>query len=134
MSAADRFPRCVVGKMRGKSLVETRSSKSESWAVRVALAAMLSYALMVPSMTLSAEAARQEAAEDDAKDEGELDEVNITGTRIQIPGNYTAPNPLTTIDAEELRRQGIVNVSDALLQLVPQNISAYTPALTGDDQ
>jgi hypothetical protein len=33
-----------------------------------------------------------------------------------------------------MRQLGIVNVADALTQLVPQNISTYTPFLTGDDQ
>jgi outer membrane receptor protein involved in Fe transport len=87
---------------------------------------MLSYALMLPSMTFSAEAAKEE--------EDELEEVNITGTRIQVPGNFTSANPINSVSAEEMRQLGIVNAADALLQLVPQNISAYTPALTGDDQ
>ncbi len=41
---------------------------------------------------------------------------------------------MTSISGEEMRRLGIVNVSDALTQLVPQNISTYTPTMTGDDQ
>jgi hypothetical protein len=93
--------------------------------VRIALAGMLSYALMVPSLTLSAEAADETE---------ELEEVNVTGTRIQAPGNNTSANPMTTVTAEEMRQQGIVNVGDALLQLVPQNISTYQPGLIGDSQ
>jgi outer membrane receptor protein involved in Fe transport len=102
--------------------VDTRSSKSESWAVRVALASMLSYAFVAPSV-FSAE------AEDD-----ELDEVQITGTRIQVPGNFTSANPIQSITGEEMRQLGIVNVADALTQLVPQNISTYMPTMVGDDQ
>jgi hypothetical protein len=132
----------VVGKLKGGFLVDIRSSKSESWAVRVALAAMLSYALMVPTLTLSAEARAEQAAkqEDAARkdarkgEDEELEEVNITGTRIQAPGNNTSANPMTTITNEEMQRQGIVNVGDALLQLVPQNISTYQPGLIGDSQ
>jgi outer membrane receptor protein involved in Fe transport len=105
--------------------MDTRSSKSESWIVRAALAAMLSYALVIPSMAAEA------AAEDDVD---ELDTVEITGTRIQVPGNFTSANPITSITGEEMRNLGIVNVSDALLQLVPQNISTYQPNMVGDDQ
>jgi outer membrane receptor protein involved in Fe transport len=97
---------------------------------------MLSYALMAPSLTLSAEAAKEEAAkqDDEADEVSELDEVSITGTRIQAPGNNTSANPINTITGEEMRQLGIVNVGDALLQLVPQNISTYQPAMVGDDQ
>ena len=41
---------------------------------------------------------------------------------------------MTTITAEEMRQLGIVNVADALTQLVPQNVSTYSPLVTGDDQ
>ncbi|MEO8314014.1 MAG: TonB-dependent receptor [Pseudomonadota bacterium] len=106
--------------------------------MRVVLAAMLSYALLTPSLTLSAESAQSAqpaAAKDGAKaDEEELEEVSITGTRIQTPGNNTSANPINTITGEEMRQLGIVNVGDALQQLVPQNISTYMPTLVGDDQ
>jgi outer membrane receptor protein involved in Fe transport len=74
-------------------------------------------------------------ADDEAADEAdvELEEVQVTGTRIQSP-NVTASNPVTSITGEEMRRLGMVNVSDALTQMVPQNISSYMPTLTGDNQ
>jgi secreted protein with Ig-like and vWFA domain len=50
----------------------------------------------------------------------ELSEVRVEGARIQVPGKYTSANPITSITAEEMRRLGIVNVADALLQLSPQ--------------
>lgn len=65
---------------------------------------------------------------------GEMEEVQITGTRIQLPGNYTAGNPVTTITSEEMRRLGIVNVGDVITTLVPQDISIYIPTLTNDFQ
>ncbi len=65
--------------------------------------------------------------------EGELDEVRITGTRVQAPA-ATASNPITSISGEEMRRLGVVNTADALLQLVPQNVSTYQPGLTGGSQ
>ncbi len=68
------------------------------------------------------------------EDPDEIEEVLITGTRIQLPGNYTAANPLSTITAEEMRRLGIVNVADAITTLVPQDISTYIPTLTDDFQ
>jgi outer membrane receptor protein involved in Fe transport len=68
-----------------------------------------------------------------AEDEDELEEVQVTGTRIQVP-NATASNPVTSITGEEMRNLGIVNVADALTQLVPQNLSTYMPTLIGDDQ
>jgi outer membrane receptor protein involved in Fe transport len=67
-------------------------------------------------------------------DAEEMEEVQITGTRIQVPGNYTAGNPVTTITAEEMRRLGIVSVSDVITTLVPQDISTYVPTLTNDFQ
>jgi outer membrane receptor protein involved in Fe transport len=76
-------------------------------------------------------AATAEAAEDE--DDIELEEVQVTGTRIQNP-NVTSSNPITSITSEEMRQLGIVNVADALLMLVPQNISTYQPGLTGDIQ
>jgi outer membrane receptor protein involved in Fe transport len=64
----------------------------------------------------------------------EIEEVQITGTRIQVPGNYTAGNPVSTITHEEMRRLGIVNVADAIATLVPQDIATYIPTLTNDFQ
>jgi outer membrane cobalamin receptor len=64
-----------------------------------------------------------EAEEDEEDEEAEeLREVQVTGTRIISP-NTTATNPITSITSEEMARLGIVNVADALTQLVPQNIS-----------
>ncbi len=63
----------------------------------------------------------------------ELAEVQVTGSRIQSP-NVTAANPVSSISGEEMRQLGIVNVADALTQLVPQNISTYMPTMVGDNQ
>src|SRR5262245_18445955 len=40
----------------------------------------------------------------------EVEEVQVTGTRIRARGTYTAIAPMTTVTAEEMRRLGIVNV------------------------
>src|SRR5690606_5187741 len=71
--------------------------------------------------------------EEDEIEMEELSEVQVTGTRIQSP-NVTSANPITSVTGEELRNLGIVNVSDALTTLVPQNISTYMPTMVGDDQ
>jgi outer membrane receptor protein involved in Fe transport len=90
---------------------------------------MLSYALMSPSLLLSAEA---EVETPEAEDEL-LEEVKVTGTRIQSP-NVTSANPISSITGDEMRQLGIVNVGDALTQLVPQNLSTYMPTMVGDNQ
>jgi outer membrane receptor protein involved in Fe transport len=92
--------------------------------------ASLAAALLV--IALPALGAAPAAAPPQEEDE-ELSEVQVTGTRIQLP-NVTSPNPITSITGEEMARLGIVNVADALTQLVPQNISTYQPGLTGDIQ
>jgi outer membrane receptor protein involved in Fe transport len=82
----------------------------------------------------SAVFAAEEKKDDTKKDDDlELSEVQVTGTRIQLP-NVTSANPVTSITSEEMQRLGIVNVADALTTLVPQNISTYMPTLVGDDQ
>ncbi len=83
--------------------------------------------LLLSSVSLAAEQPKEEEPEDQ-----ELAAVQVTGTRIQSP-NVTAANPVTSISGEEMRRLGIVNVSDALTQLVPQNISTYMPTMVGDE-
>lgn len=60
----------------------------------------------------------------------ELEEVQVTGTRIVQNADYVSPNPVTTFDAADLERLGINNISDAIIQ-VPQNVSQFTPTNTG---
>jgi outer membrane receptor protein involved in Fe transport len=103
--------------------VTIRIPDSVSWAVRATAAVALGLALVVP-VSFSAEAEEEDE---------ELAAVQVTGTRIQNP-NVTSANPITSVNAEDMRRLGIVNVSDALVQMVPQNISTYTPTMTGDNQ
>ncbi|HWL63557.1 MAG TPA: TonB-dependent receptor [Steroidobacteraceae bacterium] len=93
-------------------------------------AAVSSAAMLFWSTAMFAAQSQTAAAE---KEDEELEEVQVTGTRILSP-NATSTNPITSISAEEMRRLGIVNVADALTVLVPQNISTYTPSLTGSTQ
>ena len=76
-------------------------------------------------------------AQDAAKPAGDqknnpttLDEVTVTGSRIKQREDYISPNPIQTIDANEMQRLGIVNVSQAVTQ-VPANVSQFQPANTG---
>jgi iron complex outermembrane receptor protein len=59
----------------------------------------------------------------------ELEEVQVTGTRIRRE-DYISPNPVQTLDAQQLEQLGIVNLGDALAQL-PVNVSSFQPANQG---
>jgi outer membrane receptor protein involved in Fe transport len=59
-----------------------------------------------------------------------LEEVTVTGSRIKQRADYVSPNPIQTIDAGEIQRLGIVNISDAITQ-VPSNVSFFTPTNMG---
>ncbi|HWL63553.1 MAG TPA: TonB-dependent receptor [Steroidobacteraceae bacterium] len=95
--------------------------------VRASIAAVLGAA------TLVGFSAQVVGAEADDEEDVELEEVQVTGTRIQNP-NVTSANPITSISGDEMRQLGFVNVADALTQLVPQNISTYQPTMIGDNQ
>jgi iron complex outermembrane recepter protein len=90
--------------------------------VRVAVAAVLGTAVMFSSVPVAFAAEEEEVAE--------LEEVQVTGTRIAQNADYVSPNPVTTFDAADLERLGINNISDAIIQ-VPQNVSQFTPSNTG---
>lgn len=62
--------------------------------------------------------------------EEELEEIRVTGTRIQQRADFVSPNPVTTFGAADLEKLGITNISDAMVQ-IPQNVSQFTPANTG---
>jgi iron complex outermembrane recepter protein len=70
------------------------------------------------------------AKSEDAKAAALLDEVTVTGTRIKQRVDYVSPNPIQTIDASEIQRLGIVNISDAITR-VPSNVSFFTPQNMG---
>jgi iron complex outermembrane receptor protein len=86
--------------------------------VRATVAAILGTAL------LGGYVAQALAAEEN------LEEVQVTGSRIQQRGDYVSPTPMTTVTSADLQKLGIVNVSDAMVQ-IPQNVSQFTPANTG---
>jgi outer membrane receptor protein involved in Fe transport len=106
--------------------------------VRASFAAVLGAATLVgfSSQALAAEAEEIELElEEEELFEGdiELEEVQVTGSRIQNP-NVTSANPITSVTGDEMRQLGFVNVADVMTQLVPQNLSTYMPTMVGDNQ
>jgi hypothetical protein len=63
-----------------------------------------------------------------AQGSDDLEEVSIIGTRIQS-AQVTSANPVESVTGEEMRRLGMVNAADSLLQLAPANVSTYSPGV-----
>jgi Mg-chelatase subunit ChlD len=82
------------------------------------------------SRTLTMIDGRRVVSSSSATDVADLSEVMVTGARVVTPG-AASTNPIESINGEEMRRLGVVNVADALVQLVPQNVSAYPPSRVG---
>ncbi len=61
----------------------------------------------------------------------ELEEVQVTGSRIKRANDFDTANPTTVVDADYMKNLGIVNVGDAVKAL-PANISNNTPSTTGN--
>jgi iron complex outermembrane recepter protein len=96
---------------------------------RASVTSALGTALLV-GYVLPATAADDQQKSTGSAQEGELAEVQVTGTRIAQRSDYVSPTPTLTFAAEDLEKLGIVNVSDAMTQ-IPQNVSQFTPANTG---
>lgn len=90
--------------------------------MRAAVAAVLGSATFMFSAPMFAADSASASAD-------QLEEVQVTGTRIQRK-DFVSPNPVTTFEAADLERLGINNISDAITQ-VPQNVSQFSPANTG---
>ena len=65
-------------------------------------------------------------------EEPQIEEVQVTGSRILQRGNYTGANPVQTLNSEDLSRLGINNMAEAMTQQISQNISNFQPGMTGD--
>jgi iron complex outermembrane recepter protein len=79
---------------------------------------------------LGSHAGAQEQATASEDTDDLLSEVIITGTRIKQRNDYVAPNPITTFSSNEMQNLGLVNISDAVVQM-PANISNFQVANTG---
>jgi outer membrane receptor protein involved in Fe transport len=100
--------------------VQIRSSLPAWWAVRAAVAAVLGSVLAMPSLVAAQEAGDEEV---------ELEEIQVTGSRIQRP-DYVSSNPVQSIGADDMDKLGIVSVAEAVAQ-IPSNVSSFQPAATG---
>ena len=56
-----------------------------------------------------------------------LEEVTVTGSRIQRPNGFSAPQPVTVVAAERLEQRAIANIGDALNEL-PSFRASTNPA------
>src|SRR5690348_10973145 len=72
-------------------------------------------------------AAAAHAQSTDADDS--LQEVTVTGSRIQRPNGFGAPTPVTVISADRLEQRAISNIGDALNEL-PSFRASTNPATT----
>ena len=71
------------------------------------------------------------AAQSFAADETNLEEVQVTGSRIKHTTDFDTANPTTVLDSNYFQQMGIVNVGDAVRD-IPSNVSNNTPATTGN--
>ena len=60
-----------------------------------------------------------------------LEEVTVTGSRIKRTTDFTTATPTTVIDTATMDSLGVVNVGD-VLEMIPSNISNFTPATTAN--
>lgn len=59
-----------------------------------------------------------------------LEEITVTGSRIKRD-DFEMATPTTVVDSEYMQNLGLINVSDALVQ-IPSNISVNTPLATSN--
>ena len=90
--------------------------------MRAAVAAILGSAAFV----MAAPAFAADSAKSD-----QLEEVQVTGTRIKRANDFDTANPTTVVDSDYMKNLGIVNVGDAVKAL-PANVSNNTPSTTGN--
>jgi len=78
---------------------------------------------LIFALATQAQAQTQEAGASDA----DLQVVTVTGSRIQRPDGFSAPQPVTTVSAERLEQRAITNIGDALNEL-PSFRASTNPA------
>jgi iron complex outermembrane receptor protein len=104
------------------SLVRSRRSVSSALKLCTALASVTLSVMSAYAQT-APEPAEQEAPPPEA---ATADDIIVTGSRIGRSG-FTAPSPLTVVDAEQLNNAGVTNVGQ-LAQQVPAFQASFTPA------
>ena len=83
-------------------------------------------AVTIPFILSAAAYAQAQAAPPGAADDS-LEEVTVTGSRIQRPNGFSAPQPVTIVGAERLEQRAITNIGDALNEL-PSFRASTNPA------
>jgi outer membrane receptor protein involved in Fe transport len=106
----------MVGAIKGGPMRKKNSAARRVAAATIPL--ILSAAAYAQAQTQSTEA----AAADDS-----LQEVTVTGSRIQRPNGFSAPQPVTVVAAERLEQRAIANIGDALNEL-PSFRASTNPA------
>jgi outer membrane receptor protein involved in Fe transport len=79
---------------------------------------------LIFALATQAQAQVQPAEADDG-----LQEVTVTGSRIQRPDGFGAPQPITVVGADRLEQRAITNIGDALNEL-PSFRASTNPATT----
>ncbi len=74
-----------------------------------------------------AAAAHAQAPPQSTEPDQALQEVTVTGSRIQRPNGFSAPTPVTVVGADRLEQRAIANVGDALNEL-PSFRASTNPA------
>jgi iron complex outermembrane recepter protein len=80
-------------------------------------------AATIPFLIATATQVHAQAAEP----EEVLEEITVTGSRIQRPSGFTTPTPVTVVGAERLEQRAITNIGDALNEL-PSFRASTNPA------
>ena len=82
-------------------------------------------AATIPFLIATATQVHAQAAPASAE-EG-LEEITVTGSRIQRPSGFTTPTPVTVISADRLEQRALTNIGDALNEL-PSFRASTSPA------
>ena len=85
-----------------------------------ASAAALSIAVLGAGSAWAADSTSSKSAD---KSAGQVQEVVVTGSRIQ-PSTFTSPNPVTVINEQEIQRLNLTNAGDIVAQL-PSNSNFF---------
>ncbi len=106
-------------------------SVTSSYSARATVGATLGSAILLlwSTLALSADDTTKDNGKKDKSQNTELQEVQVTGTRIKH-SDFTTAVPTTVIDTKTMENAGVVNVGD-VLALTPSNVSNFTPATTG---
>ena len=95
------------------------------------LAASIAAVIATGGLTGTARAQVEVEAEDEAERQAD-EEVVVTGTRIRRD-EFTSPNAMSVVSAEDMQTLGVISVADMVNQL-PNNIAAISPQANPDSE